>query len=234
MSDFTIRVKPDIIQERVNLAESQVIEKYSSQLGLDKGELHGDGVDLEEATSLPHDTFEILSGGDGNISKADIINFEKAARKQQQIPLTLENALDADDVVRAYAQQIANSLPSKIIDSASMPDGNMNTIAFKVIKSGLEIKVRGERQVVNGQHNPPALDGTSAGVFSVINGRDLNQDGHISIVGGELGKSVFVQTGGDAIKLAQGDRQVSPTDALQGILNFGGRVSTTHLTISKN
>lgn len=220
MGNFSITVKQDVVLDRVQKAQTAAIDKLSQQYKLDKGEILGDGVDIAEAPHLPFDQFMQLSGNDTKITKGDLLKFAGVET--------------ADDIIREYAQNIADSIPAKVMDSASAADGKdpNGLIKFEVIKHGPEIILKGDRApLTNG--TKVATDATASGVFSIINGKDLNADGQIAI-GGELRGSAFVSTAGDAIKLAQGDMMVSPTEALQAILEKAGRVKGADIDIKYN
>lgn len=216
MGQFTLRVKPEIIQERVNAAQTRDINKISDQLQLNKDEIYGDGLDIQEAGHLPYDAFMKLSGNDTTITKADILKFAGTET--------------ADDVVREYATNIANSLPAKVMESSDSGK-SVATLQFQVFKRGQDIIVSAERSPLT---DAPAAktDATAAGVFSVIAGRDLNADGQISLGGGELAQSAFVSTAGDAIKLAGDDMKVSPTEALKAILSKAGKMAPEDVEIA--
>lgn len=220
MSQFSIQVKPEIIQERVNAAQTRDINKVSEQFKLNKDEINGDGLDIQEAGHLPYDTFMQISGNDTKITKADVLKFAGTET--------------ADDIIREYASQIANSLPGKIMESAPVAgsDESVSTLMVEVIKRGQDIIVRADRIPLNNEGKMPATEATASAVFSVIAGRDLNADGQISLGGGELAQSAFVATAGDAIKLAGEDMKVSPTEALNAIFDNVGKVPTKHLNVS--
>lgn len=217
MGQFTIRVKPEIIQERVNSAQARDIDKLATQFKLDKGKLNGDGIDIQDAGHLPFDAFMQLSGNDTKITKADLLKFAGTPT--------------SDDIVREYAQKVADSLPAKVMDSASAPNGQdvVSSLEFKVAKRGQDIVVRAERTTLNSPIQPET-EATAAGVFSIISGRDLNKDGQIS-VGGELQGSVFVQTAGDAVKLAGSDMVVTPSEALNAIFDKAGKLKVAEVEI---
>lgn len=197
MAQFNIRVKQEVLQQRLHNAQTASIDKVSQQFQLNKDEIYGDGLDIQEAQHLPFDQFMQLSGNDTKITKADILKFDKT--------------MDASQIIDQYAQEVANSLPVKQMDTAS---GNGDLLEFRVMRKGLDIVVSANRHSPDGAEGAP--DPTSSAVFSVINGRDLNGDGQIA-VGGELSGSAFVNTAGDAIKLAGEDMQVSPVEALKAI-----------------
>lgn len=212
MAQFTIRVKPEIINERVNAAQTRDIDRLSQQFQLDKGQINGDGVDIAEAPHLPFDAFMQLSGNDTKITKADLLKFAGTPT--------------ADDVVREYARSIADSIPSKQMDQS----GDVTSaLEFKVVKRGQDIIVRADRTTLNSP-DQPKTDPTADAVFKVIAGRDLNADGVVA-VGGELQGSVFVQTAGDAIKIAGSDMVVTPVEALQAIFDKAGKVKNADLEI---
>lgn len=220
MGQFTIRVKPEIIQAQVKAAETRDIDKLAQQFQLDKTQIDGDGVDINEASHLPYDAFMQLSGNDTKITKADLLKFAGTPT--------------ADDVVREYAQRVADSVPIKTMDSAGTGNGNdaVAQLEFRVGKKGQDIIIRAERTMLNSP-TEPKTDPTASAVFSVIGGRDLNADGSIT-VGAELQGSVFVQTAGDAIKLAGSDLVVSPVEALKAIFEKAGKfgnLSPAHLDI---
>ena len=195
MAQFNIRVKQEVLQQRLHNAQTASIDKVSQQFQLNKDEIHGDGLDIQEAQHLPFDQFMQLSGGDTKITKADVLKFDKT--------------VDASQIIDQYAQEVANSLPVKQMDTAT---GNGDLLEFRVMRKGLDIVVSANRHP--GAEGAP--DATASAVFSVINGRDTNGDGQIA-VGGELSGSAFVNTAGDAIKLAGEDMQVSPVEALKAI-----------------
>lgn len=217
MSQFTIRVKPEIIQERVNAAQTRDINKVSEQFKLNKDEIHGDGLDIQEAGHLPYDTFMQISGNDTKITKTDILKFAGTET--------------ADDIVREYAGAIANSLPDKVMETSG--GESAATLKMEVVKRGQDIIVRADRIPLN-EGKAPGTEASASAVFSVIAGRDLNSDGQISLGGGELAQSAFVATAGDAIKLAGEDMKVSPTEALNAIFDKAGNVPTQHLEVSYN
>lgn len=214
MGNFTIRVKPEIIKERVNAAQTRDIDRLAAQFKLDKGEIFGDGVDIHEAQHLPFDAFMQLSGNDTKITKADLLKFAGTETEE--------------DVIREYARNIAASLPARVADLTPRSDGQQAYLDFKVKKRGEEIIVEAERTIPH-----QGTEATAAGVFSIINGRDLNQDGRISL-GGELMGSAFVSTAGDAIKLAQGDMFVTPTEALQAIFEKARKFAPADVEITYN
>ena len=220
MGQFTIRVKPEIIQDRVNTAQARDIDKLSKQFQLDKTKINGEGIDIQDAGHLPYDAFMQLSGNDTKITKADLLKFAGTPT--------------ADDVVREYAQKIADSLPAKVMDSASTPNGQdvVSSLEFKVAKRGQDIVVRAERTTLNSPIQPQT-EATAAGVFSIISGRDLNADGMIA-VGGELQGSVFVQTAGDAVKLAGSDMVVTPSEALNAVFDKAGKLKIADVEIQYN
>jgi hypothetical protein len=117
------------------------------------------------------------------------------------------------------------------MDSASTPDGQdvVSSLEFKVAKRGQDIVVRAERTTLNSPIEPKT-EATAAGVFSIINGHDLNGDNLIT-VGSELRGSVFVQTAGDAVKLAGGDMVVTPAEALNAIFDKAGKLKVGDLDI---
>jgi hypothetical protein len=214
MGNFSIRVKPEIIQERVSAAQTRDIDRLVAQFKLDKGEVFGDGVDINEAQHLPFDAFMQLSGNDTKITKADLLKFAGTETEE--------------DIVREYARNIAASLPARIADTTPRPDSQQAFLDFKVKKRGDEIVVQAERTIPH-----QGTEATAAGVFSVINGRDGDQDGRISI-GGELMGSAFVSTAGDALKLAQGDMYVTPTEALQAIFEKAKKFAPADVEITYN
>lgn len=217
MGQFTIRVKPEIIQERVNSAQTRDIDKLTAQFKLDKSKLAGEGIDIQDAGHLPFDAFMQLSGNDTKITRADLLKFAGTPT--------------ADDIVREYAQKVADSLPAKVMDSASVGNSQevVSSLEFKVAKRGQDIIVRAERTTLNSPIQPET-EATAAGVFSIISGKDLNKDGMIS-VGGELTGSVFVQTAGDAVKLAGSDMVVTPSEALNAIFDKAGKLKTGEVEI---
>ncbi|HEY9841831.1 MAG TPA: hypothetical protein V6D23_15320, partial [Candidatus Obscuribacterales bacterium] len=101
-----------------------------------------------------------------------------------------------------------------------------------VAKRGQDIVVRAERTTLNSPIQPQT-EATAAGVFSIISGRDLNADGMIA-VGGELQGSVFVQTAGDAVKLAGSDMVVTPSEALNAVFDKAGKLKTADVEIQYN
>lgn len=212
MGQFTIRVSPDVIQERVTAAQTRDIDRLAQQFQLDKTQIQGDGVDLDEAAHLPFDTFMQLSGGDAKITKGDLLKFAGTET--------------AKDIVLEYAHQVADSLPAKVMDSAS---DSAAALEFKVTVRGSDIMVRAERQPLTNEAQPPN-DPTAAGVFSIIGGRDANNDGQITVAG-ELSASAFVNTVGDAIKIAGSDMQISPTEALKAVFERAGKVPLPHVEI---
>lgn len=216
MGEFTIRVKPDVIQDRVNKAEIRTIDSLSQQFGLDKGEILGDGIDLKEATHLDLDTFMKLSGNDDKITKGDLLKFAGTET--------------ADDVVRQYARGIAESLPQRVMDSASADAGPASTLAFQVVKRGYDIIVKAQRVGANGAEATATTEPSASGVFSIINGRDSNKDNKIAIAG-ELRMSTFVATVADALRIAEGGAQITPTQALKVILEKAGRVNNADLDV---
>jgi len=218
IGQFTIQVKPEVIQERVNAAQNRDIERLAAQFQLDKNEIYGDGVDLHEAKHLPFDTFMQLSGNDAKITKGDLLKFAGTET--------------ARDIVLEYAHQVADSLPAKVMDSSSGGGEAAAALEFKVTVKGNDIMVRAERQPLNNAPQPPN-DPTAAGVFSIIGGSDLNNDGQIAVAG-ELSASAFVSTVGDAIKIAGSDMMISPTEALQAIFDRAGKVPLQHVSIGYN
>lgn len=217
MGQFTIRVKPEIIQERVSSAQARDIDKITSQFKLDKNKLAGEGIDISDAGHLPFDAFMQLSGNDTKITKADLLKFAGTPT--------------ADDIVREYAQKVADSLPAKVMDSASVGNGQdvVSSLEFKVAKRGQDIVIRADRTTLNSPIQPET-EATAAGVFSIIGGKDLNKDGQISVAG-ELGSSVFVQTAGDAVRLAGSDMVVTPSEALNAIFDKAGKLKTADVEI---
>jgi hypothetical protein len=216
MANFTVRVKPEIIQERVSAAQTRDLDRLAAQFKLDKGEIYGDGVDISEAQHLPFDAFMQLSDNDTKITKADLLKFAGTETEE--------------DVVREYARNIAASLPAKIADTTPRPDNQQvgTFLEFKVKKRGEDIVIQAERSLPH-----QGTEATAAGVFSIINGRDANQDGKISI-GGELMGSAFVSTAGDALKLAQGDMFITPTEALQAIFEKAEKFAPADVDITYN
>lgn len=214
MGNFSIRVKPEIIQERVNAAQTRDIDRLSAQFKLDKGEILGDGVDISEAQHLPFDAFMQLSDNDTKITKADLLKFAGTETEE--------------DIIREYARNIAASLPARVADITPRSDTQQAYLDFKVKKQGEEIIVEAERTIPY-----QGTEATAAGVFSIINGRDSNQDGKISL-GGELMGSAFVSTTGDALKLAQGDMFVTPTEALQAIFEKARKFAPADVEITYN
>ncbi len=216
MANFSIRVKPEVVQERVTAAQTRDIDRLAAQFQLDKGQILGDGVDLNEAEHLPFDAFMQLSGNDTKITKADLLKFAGTETEE--------------DVIREYARNIAASLPAKIADTTPRPDSQQvgTFLEFKVKKRGEEIIVQAERSLPH-----QGTEATAAGVFSIINGRDANHDGKIAL-GGELMGSAFVNTAGDALKLAQGDSFVTPTEALQAIFEKAQKFAPADVSISYN
>jgi hypothetical protein len=143
---------------------------------------------------------------------------------QQHVSATqLQKGTDAeteDEIIREYAQKIADSLPYKI---------------YKIrtdISLQLQVKKRGSEIIIQAESDLPyrGTEATADFVFSIINGNDANQDGKISL-GGELSGSTFIQTAGDAIRLAQGDDSVTPTEALQAIFEKAGLFPTADISI---
>ncbi|MBF2053288.1 MAG: hypothetical protein IGS03_07455 [Candidatus Sericytochromatia bacterium] len=218
MGSFAINVRPELVQQRVQQAQTNDINRLSQQFQLNKNEIHGDGVDMQEAPHLPLDTFMQLSGGDANISKADLLKFAGTPTDR--------------DIVNEYAHAVASSLPAQVMNT-NPPNGDFNhTFLFKVSQQGDTIRLRAERNVSN--LNPePRTAATADAVFSVINGKDLDADGQIAVAG-ELSSGAFVQTAGDAVRLAGSDMKVSPTEALQAILGKAGQVPLDHLQIQYN
>lgn len=217
MGQFTIRVKPEIITERVNTAQARDIDRLSQQFQLDKTQLNGDGVDIHEAPNLPYDAFMQLSGNDTKITKADLFKFAKT--------------ITENDVIKEYAQKIADSLPAKVMDTASTPDGQeiVSSLEIRMAKRGSDIVIKAERTTLNTPVQPKT-DPLASAVFSVIAGRDINADGVVA-VGGELQGSVFVKTAGDAIKIAGNDMVVTPSEALKAILDKAGKLAPTDVVI---
>lgn len=220
MGTFSIQVKPQIVEQQVKAAETRDINKLAQQFQLDKNEIYGDGVDIKEAPQLGFDTFMQLSGNDTNISKADLLKFAGTET--------------ADDVVRNYAAAVASSLPLKVTDTMGekTASGAVPGLIFEVRKRGAEILVGAKRSVEGGSMATPQTKAAADAVFSVINGRDLDGDGQIAL-GGELAQSsTFVQTAGDAVRLAGPDMKVSPTEALTAIFEKAGKLPLSHLEIS--
>ena len=219
MGSFNISVKPEIINSRVQAAETKAIDGLVAKHQLDKAEILGDGLDMSEAGHLSLDMFSKLSQNDTKITKDDLLKFADAPT--------------ADTVIREYAQNIADSIPSKVLDSASSQSGEaVSELLFQVEKKGSEIILSATRSSAGGSVKA-ATDATAAGVFSIINGHDTNGDNQISL-GGELKGSIFASTTGDAIKLAQGDMVVTPIEALEAVLSKKGLISTADLDIKYN
>jgi len=218
MGQFSISVKPEIVQQRVQQSQNRDITRLAQQFQLDKAQIHGNGVDMQQAPHLPFDTFMKLSGGDGNISKGDLLKFAGTET--------------ARDVINEYAHAVAASLPAQVMNTNPPNGEHSHTLLFKVSQKGDTINIRAERNVTN--LNPdPRTSATADAVFSVINGRDLDGDGFVSVAG-ELSSSAFVKTAGDAVRLAGDDMKVSPTEALQAILGKAAQVSLSDIQISYN
>lgn len=215
MASFAINVRPELVEQRVQQAQTNDINRLAQQFQLNTQEIYGDGVDMQEAPHLPLDTFMQLSGGDAKITKGDLLKFAGTPT--------------ARDIINEYAHAVASSLPAQVMNT-NPPNKDFNhTFLFKVSQQGETIHLRAERNVT--QLNPePRTAAAADAVFSVINGRDLDGDGFISVAG-ELSASAFVQTAGDAVRLAGDDMKVSPTEALQAILSRAGQVSLDHLQI---
>lgn len=218
MGQFTIRVKPEVIQAQLTAAQNRDIDKLAGQYQLDKAQINGDGVDIHEAPHLPFDAFMQLSGNDTKISKADLLKFAGTPTE--------------DKIVRGYAELVAASVPVKQMDSASTPGGQeaVSQLEFKVGKRGSDILLSAVRHPLSTAAPEAKTDPTASAVFSVIAGRDLNADGAIA-VGGELMGSVFVQTAGDAIKMAGSDMVVSPVEALKAIFEKAGKLPLSDVEI---
>ncbi len=222
---FSIRVKPEVIQKQVEHAQGQVdaqrktdITEVANQYGLSKEALDAGGVDINDAPAgLALDMFMKLSDNDTKITKADILKF-----KGNDTPDITE-----DSIVYAYAQQISESLPARQMDITPGDKQEMLVLS--------DLKKRGDEIIVAPRY---ATEGTSTGrdpaaamVFSIVGGQDKNADGMIA-VGGELSQNpVFSNTIGDAIKLSGSDMMVSPTEALQAILDKAGKISAEDLEI---
>lgn len=216
MGEFQVRVKPEIIQQRVSAAQTRDINALAEQYKLDKNQIYGDGVDIQEAPDLPFDMFMKLSGNDTKITKADLLKFAGTET--------------ASDVVREYAEHIAGSLPAKVMEAGVADGKDVNaSLQFQVVKRGEDIFIKADRSMLNNE-NAPRTEATAAGVFSVISGKDINGDGAIS-VGGELQGSAFVQSAGDAVRLAGPDMVVSPTEALSAIFEKAGRFNPGDVVI---
>ncbi|MGV3525353.1 MAG: hypothetical protein ACO1RX_14070 [Candidatus Sericytochromatia bacterium] len=217
MAQFSVSVKSDVLQQRVNAAQTRDIDKVSQQFQLDKTQLLGDGLDINEAGHLPFDTFMQLSGNDTKITKADVLKFAGTET--------------AYGIVREYAQHIADSLPTKVMESIPVNGTDVvSELNFSVTHRGEEIIVKAKRNPLSAPEGAKT-EATAAAVFSVIGGRDLNADGSIAI-GGELqGNKAFVQTAGDAVKLAGSDMVVSPTEALTAIFEKAGKFALQDVEI---
>lgn len=212
MGQFTITVKPEIIQARVQAAQTRDIDKLSSEFQLDKAQINGDGVDMEEASHLPYDAFMQLSGNDTKITKGDLLSFAKTPTEKE--------------VVLEYARQISNSLPAQVMEASDDGAAQLN---FKVVMRGQDIVVRAERAALSSPITSKT-EATAAGVFSIIGGNDKDGDGNVA-VGRELAGSVFVKTAGDAIKLAGSDKVVSPVEALTAIFEKAGKLPVSDINI---
>lgn len=222
MGTFSVTVKPQIIEQQVKAAETRDINKLAQQYQLNKAEINGDGLDISEAPHLGFDMFMKLSNNDTNISKADLLKFAGTET--------------ADDIVRNYAYAVAESLPRTVDDTMGKKTstGAVPALIFEVKKRGEEIIVGAKRSVSGGDTPAAATRPAADGVFSVINGRDLDGDGQISL-GGELAQSsTFVRTAGDAVSLAGPDMKVSATEALTAILAQAGKVPMSHIQIQYN
>ncbi len=212
MGQFTITVKPEIIQARVQAAQNRDIDKLSKEFQLDKAQINGDGVDMEEAAHLPYDAFMQLSGNDTKITKADLLSFARTPTEKE--------------VVLEYARQVSNSLPAQVMESS---DDGANQLNFKVVMRGQDIVVRAERSSLSSPITSKT-EATAAGVFSIIGGNDKDGDNLIT-VGRELQGSVFVKTAGDAIKLAGSDKVVTPVEALTAIFEKAGKLPVSDINI---
>ncbi len=221
---FSIRVKPEVIQKQVEHIQGQIdaqrksdIVEVADQYGLSKEQLDAGGVDINDAPSgLALDMFMKLSDNDTKITKADILKF-----KGNETPDVTE-----DSVIYEYAQQVSESLPARQMESV----GDKQEM---LVLS--ELKKRGDEIIVSPRY---ATEGTATGrdpaaamVFAIIGGQDKNADGMVA-VGGELSQHpVFSSTIGEAVKLAGSDMMVSPTEALQAIIDKAGKVSAEDLEI---
>ena len=215
MGDFTITVKPEIIKERVEKAVMRDIDKICAQHNLDKGEIMGDGLDINEAKGVSLDAFTKISGGDTKITKSDLIKFAGTEKEQ--------------DIINEYAQKIREALPPSVIDTTAGASGEISMISFKLKSGAGTIKIAGERGT-SGKPTTTVGDPTACGVFSMINGTDKNNDGKI-FVGNELQSSSYVQTTDDALKIAGDDAMISPEEALKAVLDKNGKFRTSDITI---
>lgn len=219
MGSFKITVKQDVVNQIVANAQQNDIQALTEQFQLNTEQLNGDGIDMDEATHLPLDAFAQLSQNDTKITKEDLLKFAGTPT--------------ANDVVSEYANLIAKSIPSEVMDTASMQDGELShKVKFNDVQNNWDhILVSASRVAMVANPVQPATDATAAGVFSIISGVDANGDGQIAL-GSELKQSeTFVRTTGDALKIAQGDMVVTPTEALQAILDKAGKVDVSHLEI---
>lgn len=221
MGEFQITIKEDVLLERVAKAQMEAIDRIAQQYNLPKGELNGDGVDPEEAKHLGLDIYLKLSGGDTKITRADIVKFAGVETKE--------------DIIKEYAQKIRDSLPAKVLDISSTPEGTpaVSTIAFEVKPKSDGITLTSNRITIGQQNGNSYVEASAAGVFSIINGKDLNKDGKISIAG-ELKTGEFIKTVGDALKIADGDYEITPTEALKAVLDRAGKVATSDVIITYN
>jgi hypothetical protein len=216
MANFSIRVKPEVVQERVTAAQTRDIDRLAAQFKLDKGQILGDGVDLNEAEHLPFDAFMQLSGNDTKITKADLLKFAGTETEE--------------DVIREYARNIAASLRPKLPTPPPVPTANRSEPSWN-LKLKNAVKKSSFRPSARCPHQ--GTEATAAGVFSIINGRDANHDGKIAL-GGELMGSAFVNTAGDALKLAQGDSFVTPTEGPPSHFEKAQKFAPADVSISYN
>ena len=216
MGEFTITVKPDLIRERVEKAVIRDIDKICNQYSLDKGEIMGDGLDIQEAKGVSFDMFQKISGGDTKITKADLIKFAGTEMEQ--------------DIINEYAQKIRESLPAKVIDTTAASVGAISTLSFK-IKSGVgTIRIAAERGTAGNVNADKLGEPAAAAAFSIINGVDKDNDGKL-FIGSELKSSEFVQTTDDALKIAGDDAMIVPEEALKAVLDKANKFRTSDVTI---
>ena len=114
-----------VLHPKQPIPEMAKMDKVCQKHNLNKEELLKDGISLEKV-DMPMDTFLQLSGGDGNISMADVIDFVDSHGIEDDTAKIL--AKELTEAIRSLPYYLGPPNPLIINPEVKVQKGNDNTL----------------------------------------------------------------------------------------------------------